>query len=322
MMNLITFLLGLSSALSPNAISEYQKTSAEITEEMVTTYETNKYGKQDIGISSNQKLSREENAAKAEKIFQQAESYYNEAINELDPNNEQKALTLYNEAAGLGHVRAQIRLAEIYWGYISTKTVESPNRELVSIWLALAVEHDKTGRAAYMFAQLLEEQTGWERDIAPSLNKKIFDYYQQSANLGYKDAFFQVAYRYEHSEGTEKSVEKAFEYYKRAADTGDYLSFERVGRMYQKGIGTKQDFAKAYEYYTKIDEVFADNEEYEPNPTIIFYLGEMYRDGEYVKQNKQQALEHFTMACEYEHDVESDSAACEALEQLKNKSSQ
>ena len=48
----------------------------------------------------------------------------------------------------------------------------------------------------------------------------------------------------------------------------------------------------------------------------------MYRDGEYVKQNKQLTLEHFTMACEYEHDVESDSAACEALEQLKNKSSQ
>ena len=56
MMNLITFLLGFSSALSQNAISEYQKTSAEITGEMVTAYETNKYGKQDIGISSNQKL--------------------------------------------------------------------------------------------------------------------------------------------------------------------------------------------------------------------------------------------------------------------------
>ena len=47
----------------------------------------------------------------------------------------------------------------------------------------------------------------------------------------------------------------------------------------------------------------------------------MYRDGEYVKQNKQKALEHFTMACEYEYDVES-GGACEALEQLKNKSSQ
>lgn len=301
-MNLITFLLGLSSALSQNAILEYQKMPTEIVGEI------------------NQKLSQEENAAKAEKIFQQAESYYNEAISGLDPDNEQKALSLYEEAATLGHVRAQIRLAEIYWGYISANT--APNRELASILLAMAVEHDKTGQAAYMFAQLIEEQTGWEKDIAPSLNKKIFDYYQQSANLGYKDAFFQVAYRYEQGEGTKKSLEKAFEYYKKAADTGDYLSFEKVGRMYQKGIGTKQDFAKAYEYYIKIDEILAaDGEEYEPNPTIIFYLGEMYRDGEYVKQNKQKAFEYFTVACGYVDDVEN-GGACKALEQLKNKRSQ
>lgn len=298
MMNLITFLLGLSSALNQNVISGYQK------------------------------LSQIENATKAEIIFQQAESYYNKTIKKLALNNEQKALALYDEAATLGHVRAQIRLAEIYLGDISAETVESPNGALAARWLEMAIEYDNTGQAAYMSAKLMlsevllsQQLTGWKTDIPPSINKEIFDYYQQSANLGYKDAFFQVAYRYEQGEGTEKNLEKAFEYYKKAADAGDYLSFEKVGRMYQKGIGTKQDFAKAYEYYTKIDEVFADSEEYEPNPTIIFYLGEMYRDGEYVKQNKQKAIEYFTMACEYVDDVEN-GGACEALKKLKNKSSQ
>lgn len=75
--------------------------------------------------------------------------------------------------------------------------------------------------------------------------KKSFFWYKKSVEEGNFIAEGDLAYQYEHGEGTEVNKELAYDYYKNLAGKGVLIIIAKLGSCYKKGVGTKVDLKKA-----------------------------------------------------------------------------
>ncbi|CRF51526.1 hypothetical protein HHE06_14110 [Helicobacter heilmannii] len=80
---------------------------------------------------------------------------------------------------------------------------------------------------------------------APENTQKAMRYYQQAANLGNAEAYYNMAMLHKRA----KDYDQALQILKKAAKMGYNAAYYGLGKMYYKGQGVAQDYKQAWHYY-------------------------------------------------------------------------
>ena len=126
--------------------------------------------------------------------------------------------------------------------------------------------------------------------------KKAFSWYKKSAEQGFAQAQYNLAWCYEAGEGVKKNETKAFEWYQKSADQGFAKAQHNLGICYYNGIGCDPDKYKAFEWYKKSAEQGLANAQ--------CHLGNCYYKGKGCEQNYNQAFHWFTSASQDMQDID------------------
>lgn len=118
-------------------------------------------------------------------------------------------------------------------------------------------------------------------------NKKSFNLYQRLINLGYYNAYDDIASFYENGYYVEKDPNKAIEYYIKAYDLkcDTYSTCTDIAKIYL------YDFDKPY--YTKALEWYKKSAERNNNWYSFSQLGKFYEEGLGVKKDLKEALKWY-----------------------------
>lgn len=130
--------------------------------------------------------------------------------------------------------------------------------------------------------------------------EKAFECYMKAAELGYTDAFYNVANAYLNGYGVERDFNKAFEWFRKAADSGDPYAKLKLAECYKRGAGCERDYAAAMALYQQVagDKSlkrysFADVAEYE--------IGNMYLKGLGIEVDLRKAYDYFKLAASHDN---------------------
>ena len=113
---------------------------------------------------------------------------------------------------------------------------------------------------------------------------KCLEYMKKMADAGRPEAYVQLAEMFLHGWGVNKNVDMAMELYQRSADAGEITAYGFMGIVYYEGEDRPQDYKKAYELFMKAGE---------KSDEVLYKIGEMYRLGQYVKQDREKAREYY-----------------------------
>ncbi|CAI2187412.1 7131_t:CDS:1 [Funneliformis geosporum] len=169
-----------------------------------------------------------------------------------------KAKTWYLATEKSGHLLAQHKVAQFFEN-ISLKLSEK-NLENAFYWYQLAVGN-KNPFAIYKLGEYYEFGYVIEKDEV-----KAFEYYKESANLGYINAKLMLGYCYVNGIGTEINKEKGLELYDvmiddldevnywfaRAAGDDNKEALYKLGEFYEMGYDeVSRSVVRALEFYKK-----------------------------------------------------------------------
>lgn len=187
-----------------------------------------------------------------------------------------KAFEWYSKAYQQGHLDATDSLALMYG-----------NGQYVQYNILQAEKLYKTaasqGHAASQYMLYLLYRDG-ESQVAKNIPQAIH-YLVQAANLGYDDAQFDLAYRYEQGIDVPKDGVKALHYYRLAAKQGHAHAQNNLGYLYETGNGITQNYDAAAYWY---DTALANG-----NRVAAGNLGRLYVYGYGVEKDYQKALNYF-----------------------------
>jgi uncharacterized protein len=153
-----------------------------------------------------------------------------------------KAAKWYREAALVGNLEAQFRLAKLV-----NKGAPGLSADK-STSLKLLQSAASAGHAASqnMFGLMLQNGDGVAKD-----EKAAANWYRKAADQKFGVAETNLGVLYLKGLGVERSLPEAFKLFSNGAEHGDGWGMNNLGGMYEMGWGTTKDMAKAQEYYTK-----------------------------------------------------------------------
>ena len=120
-----------------------------------------------------------------------------------------------------------------------------------------------------------EDKAGLE-----AAENKCIGYVKELAKAGDTHGYIWMADALANGRGIQKDVQKAIEFYEKAAEAGDTFGYECIGEIYYKGEDVPADYDKAHDYFCKAET---------PSSNTLFYLGEMFRLGQYYKKSIERA---------------------------------
>lgn len=166
-----------------------------------------------------------------------AEAY--ERGNEGEPNAVEAA-RWYREAALLGNIEAQFRLARIV-----AKGAKGLKQDFPT---ALKLYQDAAGKghaqAMNALGQLYQNGQGVEAEPA-----KAVEWYRKAADKKLAEAENNLGMMYLNGKGVTRDLTEAFKLFERAANRGDGWGLNNLGGMHEMGWGTAADRNKALELY-------------------------------------------------------------------------
>jgi uncharacterized protein len=153
-----------------------------------------------------------------------------------------KAAKWYREAALVGNLEAQFRLARLV-----NKGAPGLNADKATS-LKLLQSAASSGHAASqnMLGLMLQNGDGVAKD-----EKAAASWYRKSADQKFATAETNLGVLYLKGLGVERSLPEAFKLFSSGAEHGDGWGMNNLGGMYEMGWGTAKDMAKAQEYYDK-----------------------------------------------------------------------
>lgn len=200
------------------------------------------------------------------------------------PKNERQGFALYE------YMQEKLDWVEVRYAcclLYGIGTEQDPNKGYY--WLNKIHEDDySNGEASYYLALCYINEWGCEVDLAKALSL-----FKQSANHGFKKAYYDIGVMYRFGEGVEIDMEKAIFYYQKGLNAGVSLCAVNLGVVYEKGInGVPVDMKKAQKYYLAGIEL--------GNPDCMFNLGGLYYNGflDNGKRDFKNAIRYFEMAAE------------------------
>ena len=126
-----------------------------------------------------------------------------------------------------------------------------------------------------------------DKDLYERTKDKWIEYVKKMAIAGDPVGYIWIGDMFEEGRVTKRDVRKAIEFYQKAADEGISFGYECIGKIYYDGKGIDSDYEKAYKYIMKSRK---------KSGMSFYLLGEMYRQGLYVKQNMSRARSYYRKA--------------------------
>ncbi len=205
---------------------------------------------------------------KQKKRAKQARAFYEDAMDQLEAQQYDKALDLLEQAKEFGHADAEAKMAEIHAMFDKVEeepaepdhpkpTLKIPEAEANALYdkgiaarergdystaLSALGEAAKAGlpAAIFEFGQLFFAGKGVERSL-----QRSFDCAMAAAKLGYPRAMLFIGTLYVKGLGLEANGEKAAEWLQKAADLGDASAQFNLALLYSKGDLVERNFDKA-----------------------------------------------------------------------------
>ena len=158
-----------------------------------------------------------------------------------DSNEYRNAFAYYSYAATRGHIEAQIKVAEMYYGGYG---VQKDYQNAVVWYEKAAAQGSKDAQVEV--ADMYYSGKGIEKDY-----KKAFMWLEKAAAQGHVKSIYKVGYMYENGLGVKQDYKKAFTWYEILAING-YSDIQYIiGDMYYTGKGIEQDYKKAFDWFEK-----------------------------------------------------------------------
>jgi len=185
-----------------------------------------------------------------------------------------------------GHV--SFRLGVMYyngWGTVKDETK-------ATMYFALAVPQlssQATSETLCDLGYIFENGYGCT-EKNPTLG---FQYYQQSADLGFPRGQFNCGYMHHYGNGTPTDHAMALHYYQLASEAGYPLGQYNLGHMYQYGSGVQSDIKMALKYY----KMSAD----QGYPRAQYILGLLYAT-EHSMEDVAMEIKFYSLAAESGHE--------------------
>lgn len=146
--------------------------------------------------------------------------------------DEDQASHHYNQAALLGHVLAQVRMAKLH-----EKGDTKTDKEAAFYWYNKAKEH--SAEAMFKVGEAYENGIGVSKS-----EEKAVAFYQYAADRGSTDGMVALACLLRDGRGVAIDEQKSLELYQRSAEMGNAMALLTLGKWYKDG-GLTKDLKKA-----------------------------------------------------------------------------
>lgn len=146
----------------------------------------------------------------------------------------------------------------------------------------------------YMLSRNYEEMFKWatehhNRVDSPGIMKVVCSCYEMCVAQNNTDAALNLGTLYYTGQGVPQDFKKAAQLYEIAASAGDVRALCNLGYCYYYGRHQEADYAKAFQCFN-LGAVLHDD------PNCLYKLGDMYRDGKFVKENGKYAFQLYLRA--------------------------
>lgn len=166
---------------------------------------------------------------------------------------------------------------------------------------------DRSDEAARLYEEISTEKKDGASyvDLAQTYRsegneEKAFECYMKAAEMGYTDAFYNVANAYLNGEGVERDFDKAFEWYQKASDSGDTYAKLKLAECYKRGAGCQRDYAAAMTLYQQVAG-HKSLKRYSCVDVAEYELGNMYLKGLGVEVDLRKAYDYFKRAASHDN---------------------
>ena len=130
--------------------------------------------------------------------------------------------------------------------------------------------------------------------------EKAFECYMKAAEMGYTEAYYNVANAYLNGEGVEKDFDMAFEWFQKAVDSGDTYAKLKLAECYKRGAGCERDYAAAMALYQQVAGEKS-MKRYYCVDVAEYELGNMYLKGLGVEIDLRKAYDYFKRAASHDN---------------------
>ncbi len=195
--------------------------------------------------------------------------------------DEQKAFSLFFEAAQAGHVKAQSKLGWCLYMGVGTQKNDAA---ALDWWRKAAFLKDES--AMYGIGLCLESGQGIAKEVPKALR-----YYQKAAELGCVPAMETLGDCYHTGRGVEQNQSEAIHLWRIASGGGSGAASEKLASAYEQGIGVEKNSDECLRYL-----LLAANEQ--GNAMAQYRLGNLCFSGVWVPQNDTEAVKYYQAAAE------------------------
>lgn len=207
----------------------------------------------------------------------------------------ERLIEILREKAERGTVRDKKNLADaLYNGCDVSEEIDCnlPDRVDEAVRLYEEISTEKKDGASYV-------------DLAQTYNsegneEKAFQCYVKAAEMGYTDAYYNVANAYLNGDGVEKDYDKAFEWFQKAVGSGDIYAKLKLAECYKRGAGCERDYTAALALYQQVAGVKS-NRRYSCVDVAEYELGNMYLKGLGVEVDLRKAYDYFKQAASHDN---------------------
>ncbi len=234
-----------------------------------------------------------------------------------------KYFELTKRAADTGYYRGVYAHAEAYWHGYGTEVNDE-----TALALFRQSAADGYGLAMERIADSYEQGRGVEVDIAAAIQWR-----DQAGNAGVPHAWRDIGEYYFDGNGVEADATQGCSWNQKAADAGDAIAQANVGWCYQNGEGVAQDQSRARDLYQTASDggvlwatrnlaemyyygeggdvdygaahalwdIMGASSDAEMVAEANFSIGWLFREGDGVEQDYEQALAYYKKAAELGH---------------------
>lgn len=206
---------------------------------------------------------------------------------EADPERMERALRSAREAGAEG---ADLELVILRWFFRRSTCTPKEQSETAQILRDLVAAKPTDAVATYYLGLLTSAGFGMPPD--PTQAVAIL---QTAAELGNRDAMFELSLYYDQAIGVTRDSGEALLWLRRAAEAGQPRAMYNLGASFAAGRHGRVDLPAAIWWYGRASE--------EGNARATAMLGAMYARGEGVERDEAHALELFDQAEELGFDT-------------------
>ena len=186
-------------------------------------------------------------------------------------------------ALKVGAIGAELELVKIRWFFKRDSATLAEKKGAYQLASDLVSRSPNDGQATYFLALLTTHGFG----VEPS-PEAGFDLQRQAADLGSRDAMFELYIHYAQGIGTAVNEGQAYAACLRAAEAGHARAMYNLGAFHATGRGTAKDMTQAVAWYERAADA--------GNPSAMAGLAVIYATGDGVEVDREYAEQLFDQA--------------------------